>query len=78
MKNRKRFAKLLGLPVLAVSGFLAAAVFAGVGIATITTTDPGTSTITTTTETTPPGGEGCTPGYWKNHTEDWVGYAPSQ
>jgi cysteine-rich repeat protein len=22
-------------------------------------------------------GEGCTPGYWKNHTEDWVGYAPT-
>ena len=21
-------------------------------------------------------GEGCTPGYWKNHHEDWVGYAP--
>ncbi len=20
------------------------------------------------------GGEGCTPGYWKNHEEDWVGY----
>jgi hypothetical protein len=19
----------------------------------------------------PPGGEGCTPGYWKNHLEDW-------
>ena len=29
--------------------------------------------------TTPPGGggEGCTPGYWKNHTDRWVGYAPS-
>lgn len=23
------------------------------------------------------GGEGCTPGYWKNHTENWVGFAPS-
>ena len=47
------------------------------------TTDTGTTTTdTTTTETTtttaPPGGGGCTPGYWKNHTEDWVGYAPSQ
>jgi hypothetical protein len=26
----------------------------------------------------PPGGEGCTPGYWKNHTSSWAGtgYAP--
>lgn len=27
----------------------------------------------------PPGGEGCTPGYWRNHLEDWppTGYSPS-
>jgi hypothetical protein len=24
----------------------------------------------------PQGSEGCTPGYWKNHTDSWVGYAP--
>jgi len=26
----------------------------------------------------PPGGQGCTPGYWKNHLEDWppTGYSP--
>jgi hypothetical protein len=24
------------------------------------------------------GGEGCTPGYWKNHTDSWQGYAPGQ
>jgi len=26
------------------------------------------------------GGEGCTPGYWKNHTDSWppTGYSPSQ
>lgn len=24
------------------------------------------------------GREGCTPGYWKNHTEAWEGYSPSQ
>jgi hypothetical protein len=24
------------------------------------------------------GNEGCTPGYWKNHTDSWEGYAPSQ
>jgi hypothetical protein len=23
-----------------------------------------------------PGGEGCTPGYWKNHLDAWVGYDP--
>ena len=22
--------------------------------------------------------QGCTPGFWKNHTEDWVGYTPNQ
>lgn len=27
----------------------------------------------------PPGGdEGCTPGYWKNHLDSWVGYGPYQ
>jgi hypothetical protein len=24
------------------------------------------------------GGEGCTPGYWKNHTDSWTVYSPSQ
>jgi hypothetical protein len=23
------------------------------------------------------GGQGCTPGYWKNHTGSWVGYSPT-
>ena len=29
---------------------------------------------------TPPAGQGCTPGYWKNHTDSWppTGYLPSQ
>jgi uncharacterized repeat protein (TIGR01451 family) len=34
-----------------------------------------------TTSMEPPGGDqGCTPGYWKNHTDSWpaTGYAPSQ
>ncbi len=26
----------------------------------------------------PEGGEGCTPGYWKNHVDSWVGYSPDQ
>jgi hypothetical protein len=84
-------AKLAALAALALSGFVLAGVMAGVGFATdpTTTTDTGTTTtgttttVTTTTDTTtketqPPGGGGCTPGYWKNHTEDWVGFAPSQ
>ena len=25
----------------------------------------------------PSGGEGCTPGYWKNHLGSWTGYSPS-
>ncbi|HET9225765.1 MAG TPA: hypothetical protein VFR31_03800, partial [Thermoanaerobaculia bacterium] len=25
-----------------------------------------------------PADEGCTPGYWKNHTDSWSGYSPSQ
>jgi hypothetical protein len=24
------------------------------------------------------GDDGCTPGFWKNHPEDWVGYSPTQ
>ena len=26
----------------------------------------------------PEGNQGCTPGYWKNHTSNWEEYAPSQ
>lgn len=48
------------------------------GTTTTDTTTTDTTTTTTTTTTQPPGGEGCTPGYWKNHTEDWVGYTPGQ
>lgn len=25
----------------------------------------------------PPAGQGCTPGYWKNHLGSWTGYSPS-
>ena len=90
MSDRKgRLAKLAGLPVLAVCGFLAAAMFTGVGFATTTgtttttatTTTDTTTTTTITTTTTPPGGEGCTPGYWKQsqHFDSYpAGYAPGQ
>ena len=93
MKKPRSVARLATLAALALSGFVLAGVMAGVGLATdplttTGTTDTGTTTTdttttdTTTTETTtttaPPGGGGCTPGYWKTHTEDWVGYTPGQ
>ena len=92
MRGRKgRLAKLLSVPVLAVCGFALAATLAGVGLATeitsTTTTPPTTTpppptttptTTTTTTTTTPPGNEGCTPGFWKNHTDAWEGFSPNQ
>jgi len=81
-QRNRRLTELLSLPILAVLGFVLATVFAGVGVAgaiTTTTTSTSTSTSTTTTSstttttttTTPPGDEGCTPGYWKNHPEDF-------
>ena len=77
MKKRrsKRLGRLLGLPVLAVCGFAIAATLASVGFATGSTTtgtSPSTSTpstTTSTTTTTPEGGEGCTPGFWKNNAD---------
>lgn len=79
MRGRKgRLAKLLSVPALAVCGFAVAATLAGVGLATVTTTSTTTPTTTTTTTTTPPGGEGCTPGFWKNHTDEWEGYSTGQ
>ena len=85
MKGRRgRLAKLLSVPVLAVCGFAAAATLAGVGLATeVTSTSTTTSSTTTTTPpptttTMPPVGQGCTPGFWKNHTEDWDVYTTGQ
>ena len=92
MKKRRsrRLGKLLSLPVLAVCGFAIAATLASVGLAhdtsttttssstTSTSTSTSTSTTTTTTTTTTPRGEGCTPGFWKNHPEVWVGFATGQ
>lgn len=90
MKNRsRRLRELVGLPIVAVLGFVLATVFAGVSVAgetdpttttttTSTTTTTTTTTIPTTTTTTPPpGNEGCTPGFWKNHPADYpAGYTP--
>jgi hypothetical protein len=79
-KHKSRLAKGLGLPAVALCGFLAAAILAGGGIALPM---PTTTTITTTTTTTPPpppGDDGCTPGYWKqpHHLDSWQDYAPNQ
>jgi hypothetical protein len=79
--RRGRLAKLLSVPVLAACGFAAAATLAGAGLATegtSTSTSTSSTTTTTTTTTTPPGGEGCTPGFWKNHPEAWEGYTTAQ
>jgi hypothetical protein len=35
-----------------------------------------TATPTPTPTPTPPPTNGCTPGFWKNHTSAWVGYSP--
>jgi hypothetical protein len=37
-----------------------------------------TPPLTLPTDCTPPGAEGCTPGYWKNHLSAWEGYTPGQ
>jgi hypothetical protein len=83
-----RSQRALLLVVLAVGGFLTAGVVAGVGLAwnPTTSTEPTPSTTEpppTTTEpppttTEPEGKEGCTPGFWKNHPEDWEGFSPDQ
>jgi hypothetical protein len=80
---RRRSHRAVLLAVLAVGGFLTAGVVAGVGLAwnpttgTTTDTTPATTTMPTTT-TTPESKEGCTPGFWKNHPEDWEGFSPDQ
>jgi hypothetical protein len=46
---------------------------------TPTNTPYNTPTFTPTKTPTPVAVlEGCTPGYWKNHTDAWVGYTPGQ
>jgi hypothetical protein len=80
--RKRRLAKFFSLPVLALCGFMIAATLAGVGLATDSSTTDTSSTISTTTPPPPPppptGNEGCTPGYWKNHLDAWVGYSPDQ
>ena len=77
-KRKRRILQTLVISVLAVSGFIAAGAMAGVGFAggstsTSTTDTTSTTSTTTTTTTTTTGGEGCTPGYWKQdqHFDSW-------
>jgi hypothetical protein len=67
-KHKRRILQILAITALAVSGFIAAGALAGAGLA-----GDSTDTATTTTTTTPPGGEGCTPGFWKQeqHFDSW-------
>jgi hypothetical protein len=67
-KHKRRILQILAITALAISGFIAAGALAGAGLA-----GDSTDTATTTTTTTPPGGEGCTPGFWKQpqHFDSW-------
>ncbi len=55
-----------------------------VNTATVVGTTPAQTTVTDTDDAAacqpPAGGEGCTPGYWKqeHHFDSWVGYSPNQ
>jgi hypothetical protein len=83
MKRRWRAGRVAAVTTLAVAGFALAAFASGAVLATGTTTEStgstGSTDTTSTTSTTPPeGGQGCTPGFWRNHTGAWVGYLPGQ
>jgi hypothetical protein len=66
-RRKQRILQVLAITALAVSGFIAAGALAVTGNA-----EDSTITTTTTTTTTP-GGEGCTPGFWKQpqHFDSW-------
>jgi hypothetical protein len=80
MVKRQLLRRVAAGLALAVAGFALAGVLTGssLGFVTSSGTSGTVTTGTTGTTTQPRGGEGCTPGYWKNHTEDWVGYLPGQ
>ncbi|MGY1803782.1 hypothetical protein ACI78T_10920 [Blastococcus sp. SYSU D00922] len=63
MKTRLRFA------AIAVAAAVPLSVSTGVASAYDTPSYPPPHEQT--------GGEGCTPGYWKNHTDSWERYAPT-
>ena len=80
IKRKRRIVQLVVISALTVSGFITAGVLSGAGFAggttstsTSSSTSTTTSTTTTTTTTTTTGGEGCTPGFWKQdqHFDSW-------
>lgn len=91
MHLKQTLRKRLSAPLLvAGTGLVVVAAFVGTSVAAgatetsiesySSTTTTETTTPTTTPPTTPPpGGEGCTPGFWKNHPEAYAGtgYSPT-
>jgi hypothetical protein len=69
-----------GLLALAGSPAGSVAVAGGTSSSSSTSSSTSTSTSSTTSTTTPPGQEGCTPGFWKQpqHLDSWVTYSPGQ
>jgi hypothetical protein len=69
-----------GLLALAGSPAGSVAVAGDTSSSSSTSSSTSTSTSSTTSTTTPPGEEGCTPGFWKQpqHLDAWVTYSPDQ
>jgi hypothetical protein len=69
-----------GLLALAGSPAGSVAVADGTTTSSSSSTSTSTSVSTTTSTTTPPGEEGCTPGFWMQpqHLDAWVTYTPGQ
>ncbi|MEU4602505.1 hypothetical protein AB0F43_05960 [Kribbella sp. NPDC023972] len=71
-RNRGVFAVVAAVSAVAAGGVLGLGFVSQAGAtssttSTTTTTSTYTAPTTTTTTTTPPGGEFCTPGFWKNN-----------
>jgi hypothetical protein len=69
-----------GLLALAGSPAGSVAVAGDTSSSSSTSSSTSTSTSSTTSTTTPPGEEGCTPGFWMQpqHLDAWVGFDPDQ
>jgi hypothetical protein len=62
-----------------LAGVMAAFLAIGGGTALAVKTEAGSQTTTTTAVGSQynTGGQGCTPGYWKNHVDSWAVYSPN-
>jgi hypothetical protein len=65
-----KFFRKLGLAIVCLS-------LLGAGTIVATGTGGATSTGNAAQTEYNTGGQGCTPGYWKNHTGSWYGYSPT-